>query len=565
MNSFKAIIRSFHQWTIGRWRLSNYDAVIGEVLQKKGLVTNEQLKKAIEEQGKRLDERGQADSLGQIVAELGYASEKNIIKAINAHYGLNVSSLEDDIKGLVKGQRLRIRPPRVPIWLQLSAVIICITLLMIFILSAFILERQREDLYQQTVKIGKVSVSYLANDAKIPLLQEDLLKLNVVIQNLKAVEGLVYGFIVDQHQKIVAHTEMAKAGALFKPWQQIQVPQKEGEITYFKHYLPPRQPVLNFERAIRWQDKKLGEVHLGISILFLENLIDKARIGIIKIAFGVLILGVIMSVYIGIRFSQPISKLVRATQQIGKKGAVPYQVKFGRNDELGNLASAFNRMSKDLWKNALMQDSFGKYVGPEVLEMIMANPENIWLKGQRSQATVLFADIRGFTSYSDVREPEEVVDGLNEYFTIATKVILSHGGYIDKFIGDAVLAVFGVPMHRERHMERAVRAALDLQNELKRAAATGNPLLSKVGISIDSGIVVSGNIGSDVKMEYTVIGDCVNLAANVNNMAKSGEVIVSERIYRELKEWLSADALEPCKIKGIADSIIFYKVIHIIT
>jgi adenylate cyclase len=356
---------------------------------------------------------------------------------------------------------------------------------------------------------------------------------------------------------------MTKDGTLFTPWQDIREVQQDGDILYFRHFLPDSQPVLNFAHAIRFKDNKLGEVHLGISILFVEYLIEKARFGIIKIALGVMLFGVIISVFIGIRFSQPISKLVNATQRIGRKGTTPYQVELERNDELGNLASAFNQMSKELWKNTLMQDTFGKYVGPEVLEMIMANPENMWLKGQQSEATVLFADIRGFTSYSDAREPEDVVERLNEFFKIATGAILRHDGYIDKYIGDAVLAVFGVPMQQERHMRRAVQAALDMQESLQRAAAQGNPLLAAIGISIDSGVVVSGNIGSEVKMEYTVIGDSVNIASNVNNMAGPGEVIVSESVYQELKGMLEADALGPCKIKGIPEAILFYQVRHI--
>jgi adenylate cyclase len=442
-------------------------------------------------------------------------------------------------------------------------VITSITLLTIIILSAFVLERQREALYLQTIKIGKVSVSYLANDAKIPLLENDLPQLHILIQNLETVEGLLYGFIVNQEQKIVVHTDMNKADTPLEPWQFAQELQQDGEITYFRNFLPNRQPALNFVQSIRFKDNKLGEVHLGISILFVEYLIEKARFGIIKIAVGVMLLGVVVSVLIGIGFSQPISKLVKATQMIGKKGTVPYQVESGRNDELGILAGAFNKMSRELWKNALMQNTFGKYIGPEVLEMIAANPENVWLKGRQSEATILFADIRGFTSYSDAREPEEVVGSLNEFFEIATGAILRHGGYIDKYIGDAVLAVFGVPMHRERHIERAVKAALDLQQTLKQAAAKGNPLLSAIGISIDSGIVVSGNIGSDLKMEYTVIGDSVNIASNINPMAAAGEVIVSEHVYQELKGLLEVDALEPCKIKGIADLILFYRVQHI--
>jgi adenylate cyclase len=182
--------------------------------------------------------------------------------------------------------------------------------------------------------------------------------------------------------------------------------------------------------------------------------------------------------------------------------------------------------------------------------MIMANPEKTWLKGHRNEATVIFCDIRGFTSFSEEKEPEEIVDGLNQYFEIATNSVMNHGGYVDKFIGDAVLAVFGVPVYHDDHMMRAVKAAIEMQQAFSGAGAAGNMLLGSIGISINSGIVVAGNIGSQVKMEYTVIGDSVNVASRLNSLAESGEIVVSKSIYENLKASLHVKPLPPQEIKG---------------
>jgi adenylate cyclase len=257
---------------------------------------------------------------------------------------------------------------------------------------------------------------------------------------------------------------------------------------------------------------------------------------------------------LGFRFSRPISKLVHATQEIGR-GNYQHKIVLARNDELGNLSAAFNRMGDELWKNAQMQKSFGKYVGSEVLDMIMANPEKTWLKGHRNEATVLFCDIRGFTSFSEEKQPEEIVEELNEYFEITTRAVMENGGYVDKFIGDAVLAVFGVPVYHKDHMARAVKAAVEMQHLFKKADREKNILLGFAGISINSGIVVSGNIGSQVKMEYTVIGDTVNVASRLNSLAKAGEIIVSENIYKHLKSSLQATPLPPQPIKGKTEPV----------
>ena len=132
---------------------------------------------------------------------------------------------------------------------------------------------------------------------------------------------------------------------------------------------------------------------------------------------------------------------------------------------------------------------------------------------------------------------------------------MNHGGYVDKFIGDAVLAVFGVPVYHDDHMARAVKAAVEMRQSFNRANVAGNLLLGSIGISINSGIVVSGNIGSQVKMEYTVIGDSVNVASRLNNLAKSGEIVVSKNIYEHLKQKLQVKPLPPQKIKGKSDLV----------
>jgi len=217
-------------------------------------------------------------------------------------------------------------------------------------------------------------------------------------------------------------------------------------------------------------------------------------------------------------------------------------------------------MTQQLWKDSIMQKSFGRYVSPEVVDMIMAHPEESWLKGQRNEATIIFSDIRGFTSYSESREPEEVVEALNEYFGIATEVILEYGGFVDKFIGDAVMGVFGVPIFRADHAERAVRASVAMQNKFNAAGKNGNKLLTEIGIGINSGIIVSGNLGSDIKMEYTVIGDSVNVASRLNSLAGPGEIVISRSVYELTRAIVTVEPIAPQKLKGKSELVESFKV-----
>ena len=130
-------------------------------------------------------------------------------------------------------------------------------------------------------------------------------------------------------------------------------------------------------------------------------------------------------------------------------------------------------------------------------------------------------------------------------------------------MGDAVLGIFGVPVYRKDHVERAVRAAIYLQNELKKANINDNKLLASIGIGIDSGVVVSGNIGSQVKMEYTVIGDSVNVASRLNGLAGPGEVIISNTVYEQIKGMIEVEALPLQEIKGKSEPVEIFKVLRI--
>jgi len=450
---------------------------------------------------------------------------------------------------------------RIPIRIQLSIAITTIIWLTILILSFVILARQRDHLYLQTVKTGKVSLNYFTNNANIPLLNDDILRLNRLIKEATSVQGLLYAIIVDRKQVVKAHTDHTKIGETLQVFENMEEVKKDENVTYFNYTLPSGTHVLNLSRPVMFKDKELGAVHVGISIDFIKNLIRRETIFVVILSLLIILLGISIAILLGVFFTRPIAKLVLATQEIGK-GNFQYKINLIRKDEFGDLATAFNYMAEELWKKLLIQKSFGRYVSPEILDMILSQPEDSWLKGTRSEATILFTDIRGFTAFSETREPEKIVEDLNEYFSIATELILEHGGYVDKFVGDAVLGVFGVPIYYADHAERAVKAAVAMQKRFQeRVTDNGNPLLSRTGIGINTGVVVSGNLGSQVKMEYTVIGDSVNVASRINSLAGPGEIMISRSIYELTKNMISVKPLPPQKLRGRSELVEVFQVL----
>jgi adenylate cyclase len=451
---------------------------------------------------------------------------------------------------------------RVPIKVKLSGAIIFIIWLTILILSFVILARQKEQLYAQTVKLGKVSLNYFTNDAKMPLLDDDIVLLNTVIKEAVAVEGLLYAIIIDTEQIIKAHTDHTKIGMPMPAFDPNHKQTQEGDITFFPDTLPDGKNVLNLSRPITFHNKNIGAVHVGISIDFIQEQIRQESIFILIMSILIVILGIVIATILGFYFAHPISQLVLATQEIGK-GNFQHITKVARKDEFGDLADAFNYMSQELWKKLLMQKSFGRYVSPDVLDLILLNPEESWLKGTRSEATVLFTDVRGFTSYSENREPEAIIEALNEYFSIVTRHILEYGGYVDKFIGDAVMGVFCLPVAQDNHAERAVGAAMAMQKELQESAGNKNELVTKIGIGINSGVLVSGNLGSDIKMEYTVIGDSVNIASRIQALAGPGKIIISGSTFEMTKHLVSVLPLPPQMVKGKSEPMAVFEVLGV--
>lgn len=543
-----------------RTSLHKTKLTLREVLLKEKVISLNQLHEALEAQKEK------PCDLGRMVVDAGYADESAVIRAVKKYYGISVSRLPDNIEEVISKRQSfleKISNMRIPIRVKLSIAITFIIWLTILILSFVILARQKENLYQQTVKTGKVSLSYFVNNARIPLLNDDILRLNTLIKEAASVEGLLYAVIVDRDNIIKAHTDHTQIGSSFQSAAETKRLTKEEDISYFNYKLPTGANALNLSRPVAFKDKEVGTVHVGISLDFIKKQIGRESFFILAMSLLIVFLGIAIAVLLGFSFSRPISELVLATKEIGK-GNFQYRLSTSRKDEFGDLATAFNFMSQELWKKLQMQKSFGRYVSPEIIDMILANPEESWLKGSRSEATVLFTDVRGFTSYSETREPEEVVEALNEYFRIVTGHILEYGGYVDKFIGDAVLAVFCVPIHHPDHAERALKAAIAMQKNLQGSDMKKNWLLSRIGIGINSGVVVSGNLGSQIKMEYTVIGDSVNVASRINGLAGPGDIIISKSTYLLTKDLVSVNALPPQKVKGKSEPVEVFQVTGLI-
>ena len=225
-------------------------------------------------------------------------------------------------------------------------------------------------------------------------------------------------------------------------------------------------------------------------------------------------------------------------------------------------AFAYRLLTEEREKRRI-KEAFQTYVSPAVVEELLTHPEFAGLGGRRTVLTVLFSDLEGFTPISEGMDPEELVAFLNEYLTEMTEVVLGHGGTVDKFEGDAIMAFFGAPLPLPDHPARAVRAALEMQYKMRmlreKWAREGKPQV-RMRIGLNTGEVVVGNMGSHKKMDYTVMGDAVNLAARLEGVNKvyRTEILISYATYKAAGDILARE-IDTVRVKGKAQAVCIYE------
>ena len=428
---------------------------------------------------------------------------------------------------------------RIPIFIKLAGLSTFLTLFIIFTISFSMLSRQKKQFTDQLVDLGQSMVRITAKNAPDKLLGEEDLTLFQLLNDIAENEQVVYALITDNNNIIKAHSKIEEAGKSYSLPGGIRFFREENNVktSIIDHN---GKELLFFETPVTYQKLKIGVVRLAISQEKILKSIRTGKIYIIVLTVIITFAGILLSLGLSMYFSGPITKLRVSAKALGS-GQFSNRVSIYRNDEFGDLALAFNRMAEDLELNEKVKSSFGRYVTPEIMNMILKNPDSHWMKGSKVEASVLFVDIRDFTSLSEDRTPESIVDLLNEYFSRITESVIKHGGHLNKFVGDEAMAIFGAPVSNPRHAEAAIRAALDIREKIEHfdKKKDMDDVDIQVGIGVNSGEILAGNIGSQKKMEYTVIGDNVNVASRLTSMAKPGEILISRRTYDLIKENIS--------------------------
>jgi class 3 adenylate cyclase len=274
---------------------------------------------------------------------------------------------------------------------------------------------------------------------------------------------------------------------------------------------------------------------------------------------ALLLAAIALGAFLAARTTRPIHDLVRLTRAYAKR-AFAERSTVHTGDELEELGTSMTEMADaiaasevEITRRAAVESNLSRYLPGEVAKSIADGKQGLSLGGERRQITVVFADVVAFTNFAEGAPPERVVAFLNELFSVLTEVVFRHGGTVDKFMGDCLMAFFGAPNAQDDHAARALLAAEDMHRFAEANAPAWKETYGvevKLGIGVNSGDVLVGNLGSEKRMEYTAIGDVVNIAARLEGLARPGQTLLTSEVARAAGEDFPTQSLGEHPLRG---------------
>ncbi len=309
-------------------------------------------------------------------------------------------------------------------------------------------------------------------------------------------------------------------------------------------------------------NKYIGDLYIGMSTESIERTIASIERQIQTGALLSILIGIFFTILLSVRISRGARLITKAMDELSK-GNLQVRVDFKSEDEIGFIAQNFNKMAAEIAEKEKMRDIMNKVVSEEIAKELLEKGIN--LGGELRFVTMLFSDIRGFTSMSEKMDPRTLISILNEYITEMVEIVKKYKGVVDKFVGDEIMVVYGAPISFSERGDAflAVITAYDMIKRIEELhriwLEQGKPLLTP-GIGINSGYVVAGNMGSKDRLSYTVIGDAVNTAARLCGAAPGKHCIISENTYKLVYDLIEVEEQEPIRVKGKSEPLKIYKV-----
>jgi len=438
------------------------------------------------------------------------------------------------------------RRPRVrlPIAFKMAALITLLLVSGMGTLAVLVVRNQQALIRSHIEDFGQLITSQLASTATEPLFTDQHYELAALVKRYVANPRVLGAVIYDNNGKLIA-------GAGEQPeFANLPQPGEAAELTFSATTEHAKHAAIVISAPVTFRGATAGKVALALSRAALDN----AQREIIRNSAAITVLLSVaiclVAIYLGKRMARPIHTLVDATRllQSGEFSQMPKR----RGDEFDHLFDAINLMGEGLVRKVQVENILRQCLDHNVANKLLEQIEPVALGGDQVHATVLFADIVGFTALSEKLSPEQVGAFLTEIFRHLDECARLYHGTVDKFIGDAVMVIFGAPHADPEHMYHATACAVLMQQVMQRVNAQrivrGEPPV-QLRVGLNSGEMLAGLMGSSHRMDYTVVGDAVNLASRLCNEAKPGEIVISAPLYRELKGRRGLRAASPRRIR----------------
>lgn len=471
------------------------------------------------------------------------------------------------LAALVSGAQVLLRhmnPRHLPIAWKLALILTVLISAGMTLLGLMIVSNQSDLLREQINDFGQAMVEHLAESAREPVLSDDTLGLMVLANNLGKNENVIGSVVYDHNGKVLAHAGRLPIHGIDKLYDHsTQLAPQHYSVEWSDVDTQGKDvQLISFVTPIRFQNLVAGHALVSYSKATLSRALTETVSAITAATIFMILLGIVTAYFLGRRISRPIYDLMDASRAIHSGN---YNFKLGerRHDEIGYLMDAFNTMANGLLEKSQVENAFSRFVSTKVAKQIMENLDQIQLGGKRVEATALFADIVGFTALSEKLSAEEVAQLLNEYFSYIDLASKLYHGTIDKYMGDCAMIIFGAPEEDPEHKFNALACAVMIQRMVEhlnqlRIREGKVPVYFRIGVN--SGEMLAGNMGSSDRMQYTVVGEAVNLASRLHSVADPGQIVVSDYLVKDPDvQWrILAHRKQSIRLRGIAEPVTTY-------
>jgi adenylate cyclase len=418
------------------------------------------------------------------------------------------------------------------------------------VLGSVILNSQLERMQAQADRFGATIALQLADTVREPLLAEDQFNLKILLSNLVRSDTLRGAAIFDRDGKLAQLSgESPERVLITSDSKKMRWSGTDGPLSTY--YVP-----------IQVQDMTAGYAAVTLSGKGIRDALKQAQDTILTATLIMGGIAIIVAFIVSRRLSRPIHNLLSAASAMSS-GDLNYQIDERRNDEIGKLITAYNSMARGLLEKGQVEKVLSRFVSPSVARNMMSDLDQISLGGREVQGSVIFADIVGFTRLSENMAPDAVAELLNGYFDAISIAATFYRGTIDKYMGDCAMIVFGIPEEDSEHLFHSISCGVMIQRLIQRLnlyRASRGLTTVEFRIGINAGTMLAGNLGSRDRMQYTVVGDAVNLASRLSNMSNAGDVMLPEALVLQpnIRSRIRARQSGAMRVRGKSEPLMTY-------